>query len=187
MMTIDHGPGDDDDDDDAHNEVDIDVSEHTDDWRTSKLQVLFGWSDDQRAQTGNDDDDRDNAYSEDNDVHEIVCSDNDDDDDEDQIKLSKSRWWKVRCWLCEKWNFDDCWRGNTSDGDDRYDYSGVGDNYDHFVGVINLNVSFELTKAGKLRKWVDHDAGEIDFNIMLLLMMVMNHHWWWCWFRWWWR
>ena len=85
-MTMDHGPGDDDDDGDAHNEVVIDVSEHTDDWRTSKLQVLSRWSDDQHAQTGNDDDDRDNAYSEDNDVYEIVCSDNDDDDDEDQTR-----------------------------------------------------------------------------------------------------
>ena len=42
------------------------------------------------------------------------------------------------------------------------------------VGVINLNVSFELTKAGKLRKWVDHDAGEVRFNMMMLLM-VLNH------------
>ena len=42
------------------------------------------------------------------------------------------------------------------------------------VGVINLNVSFELTKAGKLRKWVDNDAGEVRFNMMMLLM-VLNH------------
>ena len=44
------------------------------------------------TQTGNDDDDRDSAYSEDNDVYEIVCSDDDGDEDEDQTKLSKSRW-----------------------------------------------------------------------------------------------
>ena len=40
---------------------------------------------------------------------------------------------------------------------------------------MNLNVSFELSKAGKLRKWVDHDAGEVRFD-MVMLLMVINHH-----------
>ena len=38
---------------------------------------------------------------------------------------------------------------------------------------MNLNVSFELSKAGKLRKWVDHDAGEVHFNMMMLFMVML--------------
>ena len=39
---------------------------------------------------------------------------------------------------------------------------------------MNLNVSFELSKAGKLRKWVDYDAGEVRFNMMMLLMVDVD-------------